>query len=52
MYFMVNSLIPCFDIHYNQVTRDTIPDLLTLMNKSFSHIAERRVFLLATAEVV
>jgi len=43
MYFIGNSYIPYFDIHYNQVTRDTIPDLLTLMNKPFSHIAERRV---------
>ena len=46
MYFIGNSYIPYFDIHYNQVTRDTIPDLLTLMNKPFSHIAERRVLVL------
>tara|TARA_B100001245_G_scaffold50224_1_gene33253 strand:+ start:364 stop:555 length:192 start_codon:yes stop_codon:yes gene_type:complete len=45
MYFIGNSYIPYFDIHYDQVTRDTIPDMLTLMNKSFSHIAERGVFL-------
>jgi len=46
MYFIGNSYIPYFDIHQNQVTRDTIPDLLTLMNKSFSHIAEGSVLVM------